>query len=34
MKKENIDLLTSNKESTKKDEAIKKYEEFKKVLYK
>ena len=30
MKKENLDLLTSNIESTKKDEAIKKYEEFKK----
>ncbi len=30
MKKENLDLLTSSKESIKKDEAIKKYEEFKK----
>ena len=30
MKKENLDLLTSNIESTKKDEAIKKDEEFKK----
>ena len=30
MKKENLDLLTSNKESIKKDEAIKKYEDFKK----
>ena len=30
MKKENLDLLTSSKESIKKTEAIKKYEEFKK----
>lgn len=30
MKKENLDLLTSNSESIKKTEAIKKYEEFKK----
>lgn len=30
MKKENLDLLTSNIESSKKDEAIKKYQEFKK----
>ena len=30
MKKENLDLLTSSKESIKKDEAIKKYEDFKK----
>ena len=30
MKKENLDLLTSNSESAKKTEAIKKYEEFKK----
>jgi DNA polymerase bacteriophage-type len=30
MKKENLDLLTSSKESIKKDEAIKKYQDFKK----